>query len=485
MNLSEYASCDGLALADLVRTRQVTASQLAALAATATQRVDGTINAVIEIYEDRASGVDDATLGDGPFRGVPILFKDLYHGEGGRRCENGSRLSAGWTVDADSRGVTRIKAAGFVPLGRTTTSEWGIMGTTETAQCGPTTTPWTGRHIAGGSSGGAAAAVAAGIVPIATASDGGGSIRIPAACCGVVGLKPSRGRVSFGPETFDPLSGYAVKLAVTRTVRDTAAYLDAVQGAAPGDPYAIPAPERPYANEVGADPGRLRIGFCSEPWSGAAPLGEVVAATRATAALLESLGHELAEERPAFEWEPFLDAMTAMWSANTSSGIDAFAEVVGRVPGPDNLEPASWAMLEHGRTITAHQLLDALAHGNLVARRLASYFERHDLLLTPTLGHLPEPIGIYPARAELAPREAFDMWAHNESFLPAFNCTGQPAISLPLHQSESGLPIGMQLVARQGDEATLIRVAAQLEAALPWFDRTPPVFAGRTDGGAR
>ncbi len=485
MNLSEYASCDGLALADLVRTRQVSAAELAALTATASERVDASINAVVEIYEDRASGVDESTLGDGPFRGVPILFKDLYHGEGGRRCENGSRLSAGWTVDADSRAVTAIKAAGFVPLGRTTTSEWGIMGTTETAQCGPTSTPWSDSHIAGGSSGGAGAAVAAGIVPIATASDGGGSIRIPASCCGVVGLKPSRGRVSFGPETFDPLSGYAVKLAVSRTVRDTAAYLDAVAGAAAGDPYAIAGPARPYLEEVGADPGRLRIGFWSSPWSGADPLAEVVAATSATAALLESLGHHVVEDRPAFDWEPFLDAMTAMWSANTSSGIDAFATLVDRVPGPDNLEPASFAMLEYGRTVTAHELLDALAYGNVVARRFAAYFARFDLLLTPTLGHLPEPLGIYPAKTDITPREAFDMWAHNESFLPAFNCTGQPAISLPLHQSSGGLPIGMQLVARQGDEATLIRVAAQLEEASPWIDRMPPVHAGRSEGGRR
>jgi amidase len=480
MNLTEYAAHDALSLAELVRTRQVTAQELATLAAEGAQRVDGTINAVVEIYEDRAERLADADVLPGPLSGVPTLLKDLYHGEAGRLCENGSRLSAGYRVERHSGGFVRLQASGLVPLGRTTTSEWGIMGTTETAQCGPTSSPWSSRHIAGGSSGGAAAAVGAGVVPVATASDGGGSIRIPASCCGVVGLKPSRGRVSFGPESTDPLSGYAVRLAVSRTVRDTAAFLDAVHGSTSGDPYVITPPVRPFLEEVGADPGRLRIAFCSDPWSGADPQPEVVAATAATATLLGELGHEVEADRPAFEWEPFLDAMTAMWSANTASGIDGFAKAIGRKPGADNLEPVTLRMLEYGRTITAYELLHALEHGNLVSRRLGAFFDRYDVLLTPTLGHLPESLGVYPSRTDLTPREAFDFWAHNESFLPAFNCSGQPGISLPLHWSSDGLPIGMQLVARQGEEATLLRVAAQLEAALPWRDRIPPTHVSRS-----
>ena len=473
MNLAEFSSYDALGLADLVRRREVTPHELATLVAKGVERIDGTLNAVVELYEDRLAGALD--LVDGPFAGVPTLVKDLYHGEAARLCENGSRLSSGWRPAADSGAIGRLRASGLVPLGRTTTSEWGIMGTTETAMCGPTCSPWSRDHIAGGSSGGSGAAVGAGIVPVATASDGGGSIRIPAACCGVVGLKTTRGRVSFGPDAGEPLSGYAVRFAVSRSVRDSAALLDALHGPVAGDPSVLPCPARPYLDELSIAAGRLRVAFCSRPWSGAEPDREVAAATESTGRLLTELGHDVVADQPQFEWEPFLDAMTTMWSANTAQGIDAFARQTGRVAGPHNLEPVTWRMVEYGRTLTAADLLEAIGYGNVVSRRMGSFFGRYDVLLTPTLGHLVERLGTYPARDDLEPREAFDLWAHNESFLPAFNCTGQPAISLPLHQSASGLPIGMQLVGRLGEEATLLRVAAQLEAAAPWAGRRPPI----------
>ncbi len=475
MDLAEYARHDALGLADLVRRREVAPAELAGLAMAAAERVNGRLGAVIELFDDRIDALREQGASEAPFAGVPLLLKDLHHGESGRLCENGSGLSAGYLVSSDSGPYRRLRAAGLVSVGRSTTSEWGIMGTTETALHGPTCSPWGADRIAGGSSGGAGAAVGAGIVPLSTASDGGGSIRIPAACCGVVGLKTTRGRVSFGPEAGTPLCGWAVRFAVSRSVRDSAALLDATHGPDPGEPFLIPPPARPYLDEVGADPGSLRIAYCTEPWSGRPGHADVRAATEATARLLEALGHAVEPDVPEFEWEPFLDCMTDMWSASTAAGIDAFADAMGRIPGAANLEPVTLTFLEYGRAVTSAQLLAALDYTNVVNRRMGAFFERYDVLLTPTLGGLVPELGEYATMSGLEPRAIFDFWSHNESTLPAFNCTGQPAISLPLHHASDGSPIGMQLVGRFGDEATLFRVAAQLETALPWRDRIPPI----------
>jgi amidase len=353
------------------------------------------------------------------------------------------------------------------------------MGTTETALCGSARSPWSADHVAGGSSGGSGAAVGAGIVPVAFASDGGGSIRIPAACCGVVGLKTTRGRISFGPDAGEPLSGWAVRFAVSRSVRDSAVLLDALHGAEPGDPSLLPPIERLFADEVGRDPGRLKIAFCTEPWNGAPAHAGHAAATEATARLLTDLGHDVERAAPRVDWEPFLACMVDMWSANTAHGIDAFAAMLGRTPSEENLEPVSHTMWRYGRALSAAQLLAALDHVNVATRRLGAFFADWDVLLTPTLGHPQERLGAYAAMGAASPEEVFGGWAHIESFLPAFNCSGQPAISLPLHQADDGLPIGMQLVGRFADEATLLRLAAQLEAALPWRERIPPLHVSR------
>jgi amidase len=349
------------------------------------------------------------------------------------------------------------------------------MGTTETIAEGRTCSPWSREHMAGGSSGGAGAVVGAGIVPVATGSDGGGSIRIPAAACGVVGLKPTRGRVTWGPYAGEPLLGWAVHFVLTRTVRDTAACLDALAGPYPGDPWVAPPPPGTYLDEAGRPPGRLRVAFCWEPWSGRAAIDEMRLACEATAALLEELGPEVVAARPLFSWEAFLDSMTVVWSATTAQTVDGFAHAVGRAPGPDTLELPTLRMVEHGRTITAQRLLGALDAAGHVARQMGAFFEEHDVLLTPTLGAPPARLGTYEPDAELEPADLFDSWSQLESFLPVFNATGQPAISLPLHEGGTGLPIGMQLVGRFGDEATLVRVAAQLEQALPWSGRVPPL----------
>ncbi len=474
MELHEYAQYDGLGLAQLVSTGQVSPSELASCAVRATEQVDGTLGAVVEVYGERAAGVGDEAP-SGPFGGVPTMVKDLFHGEAGQHCGNGSRLSADWVVSLDTAFYDRIRRSGLVNLGRTTTSEFGILGTTETLAEGLTCTPWSAAHSAGGSSGGAAAVVGAGIVPVASASDGGGSIRIPAASCGVVGLKTSRGRVTWGPQIAEALAGWAVHFMVSRSVRDTAALLDALAGPAYGDPFVIPAPTRPFLEEVGSPVDPLRVAYWSSPWSGHEADPEVAAATEATAQLLESLGHHVEQATPTFEWDPFLRAMTDVWAADNAHTIDSLSAYLGKTPDADTLEGSTLAAVEYGRTVTAGQLLDAMGQANHLARIMGWFFSSYDVLLTPTLGRLPAPLKMYDPTEPIELSRLFEVWAPWESFLAVFNATGQPAISLPLHMSESGLPIGMQLVGGFGTESLLLRLSAQLEEALPWSGRVPPI----------
>jgi amidase len=474
VDLKEYGGYDALGLADLVARGEVSPRELAECAVTAAETLNPTLGAVVEVYRDRLETLGD-DLPSGPFRGVPTMVKDLFHGEAGRRCGNGSRLSADWVVSVDTAFYDRIRRSGLVNLGRTTTSEFGILGTTETLAAGLTCSPWSSEHSAGGSSGGAAAVVGAGIVPVASASDGGGSIRIPAASCGVVGLKTSRGRVTWGPQIAEALVGWAVHFMVSRSVRDTAALLDHLGGPAYGDPFVIPAPERPFLSEVGAEVEPLRVAYWSKPWSGQEADPEVVAATERTAQLLESMGHHVEETTPTVEWEPFLRAMTDVWAADNAHTVDSLSAYLGVTPGPDNLEGSTLAAVEYGRTVTASQLIDAMAQANTLARTTGWFFSAHDVLLTPTLGRAVAPLRMYDPAEPIELSRMFEVWSAWESFLPVFNATGQPAISLPLHQSEAGLPIGMQLVAGFGQEGLLLRLAGQLEEAMPWGDRVPPI----------
>jgi amidase len=474
VDVTEYSRYDATGLAELVAQKQVRPGELAACAIAGVEKVNGTLGAVVEAYASRADAIDDAPPA-GPFAGVPTMVKDLFHGEAGSVCENGSRLAAGWVVPSDSEFSLRIRRAGLVNLGRTTTSEFGIMGTTETIAAGRTASPWSADHMAGGSSGGAAAVVGAGIVPVASASDGGGSIRIPASACGVVGLKPSRGRVTWGPDIAEPLLGWAVHFMVSRSVRDTAALLDALSSPMTGDPFTIEGPVTPFAEQVGAPVEPLRIAFCSRLWSGHDADPEITAATEATARLLADLGHHVEEASPVFDWEPFLQAMTDVWAADSAHTIDGFSAAIGREPTADTLEGPTLAALNYGRAVTAAQLMAALDIANIVARRMGWFFSQHDVLLTPTLGHAPARLGAYDPAAAIELSDVFRTWSPLESFLPAFNATGQPAISLPLHMSEAHLPIGMQLVGAFGAEALLLRLASQLEQALPWIDRVPPI----------
>ncbi|HVA41968.1 MAG TPA: amidase, partial [Acidimicrobiales bacterium] len=421
------------------------------------------------------------TLPDGPFRGVPLVLKDLVCYSAGEPVHEGMRLlkEAGWVSPVDQELSRRFRAAGFVVVGRTNTPELGILPTTEPLAYGPTHNPWDLSRSTGGSSGGSAAAVASGMVPVGHANDGGGSIRIPASECGLVGLKPSRGRVSLAPEWGDVFGGLVCELAVTRSVRDTAAVLDAVAGPVPGDPYAAPPPARPYREEVGADPGRLRIGVQTTAPGGVATHSDCVTAAEAAGRLLESLGHRVEASRiPALDHPDYSQKFVLVWSSGTAYDLDHYwPSRLGRSITQDDVEPLTWALAELGRSHSAADFLAAREWLQSNSRQVAAWFEDgYDLLVTPTLAEPPPVLGEFDSPADNPLRGLFRA-ASLVPFTPPFNVTGQPAISLPLHWNSDGLPIGVQLVAPYGREDVLIRVAAQLERAQPWAGRRPLVAA--------
>jgi amidase len=368
----------------------------------------------------------------------------------------------------------RFREAGFVILGRTNTAELGILPTTEPAAYGATRNPWDLERSPGGSSGGSASAVAAGIVSAAHGNDGGGSIRIPASHCGLVGLKPSRGRVSLAPDYGEILGGLVIELALTRTVRDTAAILDAVHGPAPGDPYAAPAPERAYVNELGVDPGRLRVGVLATPPGGLLDADpDCIAGAQAAARLLEGLGHHLEESHPPALDEPEQIAdFVVRWTAGVDWNLKYWSRAIGHGIGPEDVEPCTWALAQQGRSHTAGDLFSALERSQAWSRRVAGWWtdEGFDLLLTPTCAEPPPPLGEFESAPE-NPAAPLIRAMPFAAFVTGFNVTGQPAISLPLHQTSYGLPVGVQLIAAYGREDLLLRVASQIEQAQPWAER--------------
>ncbi len=475
MNLGEYAHYDGTVLAGLVRRNETSPRELAELFIKAVKAVNPQINAVIEVYQDALEIADRATDPHKPFAGVPFLRKDLGATEAGRLQEMGSRLFKGHVPDHDSFLMTRFKEAGLMTLGRSTVPELGISGQTETILQGITRNPWNLELMAGGSSGGAAAGVAAGIVPVAHASDGGGSIRIPASCCGVVGLNPSRGRISGGPDRQDPMFGLAREFIVSRSVRDTAAMLDAVHGAEAGDPFIIVSPQRPYVEELKASVGKLRIAYTSEPWAPHPLDPEIVKAVEEVASACEEMGHVVEEASPEVDFEKVNTAvMNAFGMAD--AGISKQAEAMGRKISADYLEPCTLKMIEHARNLSLAELMESFEVMRQTRLIVGRFFDTFDLLLTPSLSLLPQPHGLFSTkRDDLEPREFWENDFRIFQHMGLFNVTGTPSISLPLCQSESGLPIGVQFAAGFGDEATLIRIAAAFEMAMPWADRIPPV----------
>ena len=478
ISLKDYTAHDGLGLAELVARKEVTPDELGAAAFEAVAKVNPRINAVLHTIPKEAAAEIRAGLPRGPFTGVPFLIKEIVLHAKGVRCEMGSKLAQGYVPDADTELMARFRRAGFVLAGTTQTPEFGYNPTTETRAFGPVHNPWNLGHSPGGSSGGSGAAVAAGIVPIAHANDGGGSIRIPASCNGLVGLKPSRDRIPSGPDYGDLLCGLACEFALTRSVRDAAALLDAVAGPDPGAPGHPVPPARPYREQIGTPPSRLRIAWTTTPASGAKIDPECEKAVHETVRLLESLGHTLIEDRPRYDWDAFLENVNVIWGAFGVASIDFASAMTGRKPGPDNLEAVTLASYEDGKRYSAIDLLNAMTHCNLVSRQVGPFFEKVDVLVTPTIARQPAPLGeLNQNREGMTAMEWTRQVFSYVPFTPLFNVTGQPAISLPLHWSADGLPVGVQIAGRFGDEATLLRLAAQLEQARPWAAKRPPIHA--------
>ncbi|WP_211369851.1 amidase [Nonomuraea turkmeniaca] len=459
---------DAVGQALAVKNGQVSARELAEAAIAAIEARDGELNAVVFRRFERALAEIGSIPADAPFAGVPILLKDLGWRQAGEPYAAGSNVRDGVDVAEDGYGVTRLREAGFVVLGRTNTPEFGSTITTEPVEFGPTRNPYDPAYSAGGSSGGSAAAVAAGMVALATASDGGGSIRVPASLCGLVGLKPSRGRVSLGPALGEGWSGFSCPGFVTRTVRDTAAALDVVSGFHPGDPYDAPALPGPLAAEVGSEPGRLRIGYVTTHPRGDVPeVPELAEAVTGAAALLESLGHDVAPGGPdALGDRDFPLHFGAIVANNLAAQVASLGELRGKPVDLEELEPRNAAMVSVARTHSAAQHIQATQWMDAFRRRMAGWWQAgHDLLLMPSLGVAPFPLGwITPDDLSLA----FGRTGHAVSYTSPVNATGQPAISLPLHRTAAGLPVGVQLVAATGREDLLIRVAAQIEQVRPF-----------------
>ncbi|WP_078624050.1 amidase [Streptomyces monomycini] len=490
MKVSEYVRFDAVGLAELVARGEVSPAELEAAAREAVQAVDPRINAVVETWPaDDEPGPDArARSGSAPLAGVPFLIKDIGVTMAGRRTELGSRLAAGLVAGADSALMRRFRNAGLVTFGRTATPEMAYSITTESVLYGATRNPWDPARSAGGSSGGAAAAVAAGVVPIAHATDAAGSLRVPAACTGLFGLKPTRGRVSMGPDADETFSGLAVHGSVSRTVRDSAALLDQIRGPEPGDPYFAQQPSRPYAEEVSRHPGSLRIGVLPQAWGGRRTTAPVADALSRTVRLLEALGHRVEEVTVGLGvgWEEFVLANARLFTVNLAASVDALAAAFGRPVDSSTLEPATLAGHHYGQRVSGPQFVTALTVRNQVARSLARYFDAYDVLLTPTLPELPVPLGAYAEGA--AALDGFgwiDRLNDRSPFTMPFNVAGTPAMSVPVTaDTGTGLPIGMQFAAGYGLESRLFRLAGQLEQASPWSDRTPVVWAGQHTGAA-
>jgi len=479
MNLAEYAGYDGLGLAEQIRKKEVTAQEVAELVLEGYQKINPSINAIVEIYADRVKNANQLLLPDRPLGGVPIFLKDLGAAEAGKLQERGSRLAKGMIANADAYLTRCFKEAGTFILGRTATPELGFAATTESILTGATRNPWDLNRIAGGSSGGSAAAVAAGIVPVAHASDGGGSIRIPAACCGVVGLKPSRGRVSCGPDTDERLFGLVQEFVVSRSVRDTAALLDAAGKPAPGDPYVIIQPQRPFLEAVGAPTGKLHIAYTADSWTGVAVNPEISANVKKIARMCEDMGHFVETAKPQFDLGPYFSALGVLWNSSLGYVCDQLALQMNRPVGTRYLEPVTLELYNNSKKITVADVICARATLNLTRRKVGGFFEKYDLLLSPTTAQLPVSIGTIDQNQAISLEKWYQGTSEFNAFTNLFNATGLPAISLPLCQSSAGLPIGIQFAAGFGKEDLLIRVAGDFEEALPWVDRLPPVHVGQ------
>jgi amidase len=471
--MDDFTSLDATAQAELVRRREVKPIELVDAAIGRIERLNPTLNAVVTpLFEQARAAAADPP--DGPFRGVPFLMKDLQATCAGVRHTAGSRLLADFVAPMDTELVTRFRAAGLVIVGTTNTPEFGILPTTEPRLFGAARNPWDPARSTGGSSGGSAAAVAARMVPLAHANDGGGSIRIPASCCGLFGLKPTRARNPLGPFLGDVLNGLVVEHAVTRSVRDSATLLDATAGVDLGAPYWAPPAARAFREEVGAPPGRLRIALVTSAPTGAAIHPDCLAAVRDAAALCAGLGHHVEEATLPVSGEMITECFVTVWTTGVAWTVDSMARATGRAVTPETVEPLTWALAEAGRQRSGADYLAAVQGLQMISRAVATFMRDWDVVLTPVVAEPPPPLGTFDATPD-NPLAGFMRAAEYVPFTPLANATGQPAMSVPLSWNAAGLPVGAHFIGRFGDEATLFRLAAQLEAAHPWADRRPPL----------
>lgn len=499
---AEYDVYDALGLAELVRKGEVSATELCEEAIERIERINPALNAVVtKMYEEGRNSAREATP-KGPFAGVPFLLKDLMFAYAGVRMSDGSKARQRYIPDHDSEMVVRFKRAGLVILGKTNTPEFGLMGITEPELFGACRNPWSTGHTPGGSSGGSAAAVAGGMVPMAAGGDGGGSIRIPSAYCGLFGLKPSRGRNPSGPDHGRVWQGAVQEHVISRSVRDSAAMLDATQGADCGAPYEIRPPERPYTEEVERDPEHLTIAFTTRSPLGTPVHADCVRAVEDAALLLEDLGHGVEEAAPNIDGAALARSYLAMYFGEVAADIDELKTVLGRRARPSDVEPLTWTLGLLGRACGEDYLVKGLRVWDHAARAMGLFFKSYDLYLTPTTAYPPARI------AELQPKPAeallikcintlrlgrllkasgmVDQMAEKSlertPFTQLANLTGLPAMSVPLYWTAEGLPLGVQFIAAFGGEDRLFRLAGQLERSRPWFDKRPSPQGRQQEG---
>lgn len=476
-DLGDVLDRDATAQAELVRKKEITSAELVEAAIRRAEAKNPTLNAIVTPLYERALAAARGTLPEGPFTGVPFLVKDLIASVAGARKTEGATFLSDHVASADTELVMRYRRAGLVILGLTNASEFGLLPTTESTLFGATKNPWNLAHSPGGSSGGSAAAVSARITAMAHANDWGGSIRIPASCCGLFGLKPTRARNPLGPRYGDMLGGLVQEHAVTRSVRDSAALLDATAGPDVGDPYTAPAPRRPYVEEVGARWEKLRIALWTTPPAGGDVDPECLAGVRDTAKLCEELGHTVEEAQVTItDPNEMISAFVTLYAVGTAALMHDWGEVTGKTPSPAGFEPLTWALAEIGRMRSGPDYLEAITRLQRNAREVARLLLRYDVLLSPTLAEPPVPLGTFASPPDM-PLLGFMRAGHYVPFLTLGNITGNPSMSVPLYWSAAGLPLGSLFTGRFGDEATLFRLAAELETARPWQERLPPQTA--------
>jgi amidase len=469
---SEYDKYDALGLAGLIAKKEVAPAELLDAVRQRVEEINPKINAFSHLFFDKAAEQIQSGMGEGPFQGVPFALKDLGQHLEGTITSGGSRIWKDQAPDYDSTLVTRYKQAGLVIFGKTTSPEMGLTTTTESVLYGRTRNPWNLERTSGGSSGGAAAAVASRILPMAHASDGGGSIRIPASCCGLFGLKPTRGRAPMGPEHFEGWNGLSAHHAVTISVRDSAALLDATSGAELGAPYYAPPQQRPFLMEVGADPGELRVALIADSPAGTPVDPECAKAAAEAAVLCEELGHKVEETKWPINTETMRAAFLTIVHVSVARTLDDAATMLGRSLTDQDVESVTWVMARRGRDISSVDYSRAIETIHQIGYAMAKFQRTYDVVINPTLGKPPAPLGVL----SLSPEDISAFTKEITEFSPftaVYNVTGQPSMSAPLHWTPDGLPVGVMFSARFGDEATLFRLAAQLEKAKPWAGQRP------------